>query len=269
MDEEKEHDQKTHKEHHNSKKEENKSDKRHDKERTFTIKEVQLWQGIAALVGIVFIISIFTGGFGGFAVSKEECPACPKYEAPPVAPNPGPAVPPSRVDLDVGDAPTKGKDNAPVTIIEFSDFECPFCEKFYSQTLSQIEREYIDTGKVRLAYKHLPLPFHPQAMPAALATECAQEQGKFWEYHDVIFENQGLLAQNKYKEWAGQLGLNQEKFDQCFDSKKYEERVLKDLAEAESAGIGGTPTFLVNGKIVSGAQPFAAFKTEIDAELNR
>ena len=120
---------------------------------------------------------------------------------------------------------------------------------------------------MRFVYKHLPLDFHPQANPSALASECAREQNKFWEYHDLIFKNQGSLNEANYKTWAGQLNLKQSQFDDCFDSKKYQERIDRDLQQAEQAGIRGTPGFLVNGQVISGAQPFVNFKQVIDAEL--
>ena len=259
-------------EEHNSKKEHHEKNKEHQPpkkenkkdEKVFTVTETNLWRGATALLGIILAISIFTGGFG--ITGGGPAPAQPAVvQTEPSYPDPSP---PARVDMEIGDSPVKGSENAPVTMIEFSDFECPFCARFYTDALSQIQTEYIDTGKVKLAYKHLPLPFHPEAKPAALASECAREQGKFWEYHDIIFENQAMLGTAKYKEWADQLGLDKKKFDQCFDSGKYNERIEKDLADAERAGLSGTPAFLINGKPVVGALPFQEFKTAIEAELN-
>lgn len=170
------------------------------------------------------------------------------------------------------DDPTKGSDSAPVVIIEFSDFECPFCGRFYSQTLSQIEKEYVDTGKVQMVYRDFPLSFHPQAKPSAMAAECADDQGKFWEMHDKLFENQSTLSESNIKLWAEELGLNTTTFNSCFDSAKYSNEVDSDMSDGSAAGISGTPGFLIGkrdgtGTIISGAQPYSVFKAAIDSLL--
>jgi protein-disulfide isomerase len=168
---------------------------------------------------------------------------------------------------DDGD-PSIGSKDATVTIIEFSDFQCPFCERFYLQTFPQIKLEYIDTGKVRFVYRDFPLSFHAMAQKAAEAAECANEQEKFWEYHDKIFQNQASLSKDNLKLWAKQLGLDTTKFDSCLDTGKYQSEVQKDQKEGISLGVSGTPAFFINGKPLIGAQPFAAFKQLIDAELS-
>ena len=155
-----------------------------------------------------------------------------------------------------------------VELIEYSDFQCPFCARFFTDTLPQIKANYIETGKVKFVYKHFPLDsIHPQATPAALAAECAKEQGKFWEYHNALFANQALLGDSNYKKWASDLGLDTEQFNDCYDTQKYLTQVRNDLQEGSSAGIRGTPGFLVNGQIISGAQPFVAFQQAIEAAL--
>jgi len=176
--------------------------------------------------------------------------------------------------LDEGHLPVKGKASAPVTIIEFSDFQCPFCRSFYTQTLPQIEKEYVETGKVKMYYRHLPLAFHAQARPFALASECANEQGKFWELHDKIFDEQEKLGQgtvestvDDIKAWASEIGLNASQFNQCLDSEKYAENVDNDNSVASKVNATGTPTFYINGKQIVGAQPFSSFKAIIDQEL--
>ena len=172
------------------------------------------------------------------------------------------------VDVSADDDPVKGNANAPVTIIEFSDFQCPFCAKFFTETLSLIDEKYINTGKVKLVYRDFPLEnIHPQATPAAQAAECADEQGKYYEYHDKLFENQQLLSLDNYKRWAVELGLDAKQFNDCVDSKKYASEVQKDLADGSAAGVTGTPAFFINGKSVSGAQPFTVFEALIEAEL--
>lgn len=191
----------------------------------------------------------------------------------PSAPNAAaPAAPgePVFAEVDNGNLPVQGNEDAPVTIVEFSDFECPFCGNFYRDSLPQIISEYIDTGKAKLYYRHLPLSFHPQARPAALASECANEQDSFWEYHDILFDNSstiGTATTAKYVEWAKDLGLNTSQFETCLTSEKYAENVDGDTAAAGAAGASGTPTFYINGQQLVGAQPFASFQAIIDAEL--
>ena len=157
--------------------------------------------------------------------------------------------------------------DAPVTIIEFSDFQCPYCAKFYSETLPKIKEEYVKTGKVRIVYKHFPLAFHENAFKAAEAAECAREQGKFWEMHNKLFENSNALAENKLREYANSIGLNMEQFNSCLDSGKYYEKVIDDLREGQKLGVKGTPTFFINGDKIVGAYPYEYFKQVIDRKL--
>lgn len=178
------------------------------------------------------------------------------------------------VTVSADDDPFLGRADAPVTIIEFSDFQCPFCRTFWKETLPQIKQEYIDKGKVKLVYRDFPLSFHPSAMPAAQASECADEQGKFWEMHDVIFQEQEKQGEgtitftvNDLKNWALKIGLDASQFNQCLDSEKYKTEVEKDGADGSLAGVNGTPAFFVNNQLLAGAQPFSAFKTVIDRAL--
>jgi len=159
----------------------------------------------------------------------------------------------------------RGDFNAPITLVEFSDFECPFCKRHFP-TLNKILSDY--KGKVRLAYKHFPLDFHPNAQKAAEASECASEQGKFWEYHDKIFENQASgLSLDKFKQWAKDLGLDTQRFNACLDSGKYAKKVQADYQEGLRKGVNGTPVTFVNGQLVSGALPYESFKQIIDSIL--
>ena len=159
----------------------------------------------------------------------------------------------------------RGDFNAPITLVEFSDFECPFCERHYP-TLNKILSDY--KGKVRLVYKHFPLGFHPNAQKAAEASECADEQGKFWEYHDKIFENQSSgLSLDKFKQWAKDLGLDTQRFNACLDSGKYAQKVQADYQEGLQKGVNGTPATFINGQLVSGALPYDSFKQIIDSIL--
>jgi len=172
------------------------------------------------------------------------------------------------VEVSIDDDPVKGDPDAPVTIIEFSEFQCPFCKRYVDQTYPQILKDYIETGKVKYVFRDFPLGFHPHAKPAAMASECAHEQDKFWEYHDELFENNENLGDDLYLQIAADLGLDIEQFQTCLESEKYSEEVDKDLADGQKYGISGTPGFFINGKLISGAQPYSVFKDAIEQALN-
>ena len=164
----------------------------------------------------------------------------------------------------VEDAPVKGAKNAKVTIVEFSDFQCPFCGRVEG-TIDQVLKLY--PNDVKLAFKELPLPFHQNAHIAAEAALAAKDQGKFWEMHDVMYKNQQALDRPNLEKYAAQIGLNVDKFKSALDSGKYKQKVDAELAEGNKIGARGTPSFFVNGKLFVGAQPFEAFKAKIDEEL--
>ncbi|MHB8875771.1 MAG: DsbA family protein [Myxococcaceae bacterium] len=188
--------------------------------------------------------------------------------APAPAPNaPSAPPPPAAVqNIAVGASPAKGPANAPVTIIAFSDFQCPFCSRVVP-TLKQIEDTY--KGKVKIAFKNQPLPFHNNARPAAAASLAANEQGKFWEMHDKLFANQGALDRPSLEKYAQELGLDMGKFRQALDSNKFEAQIAADSQEGNRVGANGTPTFFINGRQLVGAQPFDQFKAVIDDELQK
>lgn len=165
-----------------------------------------------------------------------------------------------------------GSADAPVTVVEFSDFQCPYCSRFFKSTFGQIEENYIKTGKVKFIYRDFPLDGHPQAQLAAEASECADDQGKFREMHDVLFEEQiqwsgNPEAEKVMKDFAKKLKLDAKKFGECLSTKKFAAEVRKDLVDGASAGITGTPGFFVNGKHISGAMPYNIFQALLDAEL--
>jgi protein-disulfide isomerase len=168
------------------------------------------------------------------------------------------------VEVALGSTPAKGNAKAPVTIIEFSDYECPFCKKV-EPTVRQVLKEY-GPDKVRFAYRNFPLPFHQSARPAAEAAGCANEQGKFWEYHEKLMDATDLSAEN-LKKLAGEVGVDQKKFDECFAAQKFKDQIDKDMAAGEEAGVNGTPAFFINGRMIDGAQPYERFKEIIDEEL--
>ncbi len=172
---------------------------------------------------------------------------------------------PPRVAIDVAGSPRRGPDDAPVTIVEFSDYQCPYCKRV-QPTLRELLSRYGD--QVSLVFKDLPLNIHPQAEPAAQAARCAGEQGKFWEYHDGLF-NAAKLEPAAYPKIAQSLGLNVAEFQQCLDSGRHKAAVQADLQLAIASGAGSTPSFFINGIPLTGAQPLESFTRIIDAELER
>jgi protein-disulfide isomerase len=158
-----------------------------------------------------------------------------------------------------------------VTVVEFSDFQCPFCKSFYDGAYKGLKAKYIDTGKVTFIYRHFPLSFHQNAEKAAEAAECANMQGKFWQYHDVLFaksqsDGTGLNVPD-LKTYAANVGLDTTKFNSCLDGGETADIVKADQAEGQKAGVTGTPSFVIDGKLVIGAQPLAAFESALDAAL--
>lgn len=164
-----------------------------------------------------------------------------------------------------------GDEDAPVTIVEFSDYECPFCSSFYNEAMQDIKKKYIETGKVKLIYRDYPLSFHPQAYPAALFAECARDQGGddvYFKVHDEIFETiSGGFSFDELSKFTAGLGVDSKKLKDCFDSDKFKDEIFADQKDGSKAGVTGTPGFLINGWLVSGAQPFAAFEQVIEQEL--
>ena len=179
--------------------------------------------------------------------------------------------------MDISKEPFRGVSNAKVAVIEFSDFQCPFCGRYDKDTYPQIAKDYIDTGKVKYVWRDYPLEFHQNAEKAAEAAHCAGEQGKFWDMHDRFFANQQNIAATDLPKHAEALGLNVSLFQQCLDSGRYAAEIKKDIADAGGAGISGTPSFLIgvvqpNGSVkitkkLVGAKSYSEFKSAIDALL--
>jgi len=187
---------------------------------------------------------------------------------------------PQIVNVSLDDDPFKGNANAPVTVIEFSDFQCPFCSRFYTQTLPLLEENYIDTGKIKFVYRDFPLDsIHPNARPAHIAAECADEQGKFWEYHDILFDKQvewqrlsSSDLQSTLTLYATDLELQSASFETCLKSQKIADEVNKDSLDAARYGATGTPAFFIGNEKdgfvkLTGAQPYQSFQAVIDAQL--
>ena len=172
-----------------------------------------------------------------------------------------------RVDVKADRAPFKGNANAPVTIVEFTDFHCPFCKQALP-TLAQLESRYGD--KVRIVFRDFPIDsLHPGARKGHEAARCASEQGKFWPYHDKLFANAPKASAENLKAYAKEVGLDVRAFEKCFSSGKYQAAVQKDIEEGTRAGVTGTPAFFINGRVISGAQPLESFVRVIDDELAR
>lgn len=166
-----------------------------------------------------------------------------------------------------GDEHIKGGDlaSAKVVLVEYSDFECPFCERHHP-SMQQLLDDYGDD--VVWVYRHFPLSFHPEARPAALAAECAAEQDKFWEYGDELFANQDKLGDDYFLELAGDLGLNKNQFSDCYESEKYSDKIDEQYAGGVAAGVTGTPATFINGQLVSGAVPYATLSEIVESIIN-
>lgn len=217
--------------------------------------------GSIVLAGLIIAGSIF------FTSSKPS-PAALAPPVPDTPPGEQPAPqPPAKVDV-AALGPSLGKDDAPITIIEFSDYECPFCSRAVQSILPLLKKEYIETGKVRFVYRDFPLTnIHPNAEISALAARCAGDQNKYWDMHDKIFSDQEKISADDLKAKAKDLKLNTDEFNKCLDSKKHEAAMRKDFIDGVAAGVTGTPTFFVNGKPIVGAVPFTQLKAAIDAAL--
>jgi protein-disulfide isomerase len=193
-----------------------------------------------------------------------------------------PKPPPPQVEklegaVAIGSIPGKGDAKAAVTMIEFSDFQCPFCKRHVDQTVPALLKDYVDSGKVRYVFRDFPLAaLHPQAAKAAEAARCAGDQGKYWDMHDKLFALQPEIKDQKYADFAKQIGLDEAKFDECMTSSRYAAAVQNDVDYGTKLGVRGTPTVVVglsdgdqvkNATIIRGAQPLATFKEELDKLL--
>jgi protein-disulfide isomerase len=192
------------------------------------------------------------------------------------APRQAERPPDEKVRVEVGGLPMLGRPDAPLTLVEFTDLECPYCRAFHVGTFEQLKREYIDTGKLRFFSRDFPLDFHRNARPAALAVRCAGEQGKFWEMRHGVTLNAAALSREVYDKLALELGLDTDRFNACIAADRYRTEVDRDVSDALAAGVNGTPTFVlgptspgasVEGQRIVGALPFPMFDTQIKALL--
>jgi len=239
-------------------------------EERFSFKATHVY---AVLVVLAFAAGLLLGyaAWGRPAAVSSARPAAPA----PAASIPTPDTSAARQDLMATLVPKvrhfKGDPNAPVTIIEFADFQCPFCGRHATVTGPQIDQQYIQTNKVRLGFWNFAF-LGPESNWAAEAAECAAEQGKFWEYHDKLFnsqagENQGAFNKDNLKKFAEEIGLDAAAFNDCLDSGRYAQLIQDDSNAASALGVRSTPTFVINGQALLGAQPFEVFKQAIEKEL--
>ena len=192
----------------------------------------------------------------------------------------GQPVAPRDIVLDIADVPAKGPKDAKVVLVEFSDFQCPYCGRFSRDTIPQVQTDYVDTGKIKYVFADFPLEtIHPYAFKAAEAASCAGEQGEYWKMHDHLFANQTKLKPEDLSQYAEAIGLDKSKFQQCLDTQKRAASIRKTMAQAGDAGVSSTPTLMVGllqpnssrvkiVRVLKGAQPFAAVKDALDTVLN-
>lgn len=225
---------------------------------------LQRWHIYALLMPLVFGLGLGAGYLIWGRLMVESVPETAAGATVTQDPAANPAVP--RYDVPVDDDPAIGPDNAAITIVEFSDYECPYCRQWHSEVFTKLMEEYPE--QVRLVYRDFPLSsIHPNAIPAALAANCANEQGKFWPFHERLFSMELGLSDQAYQDYATALGLNVQSFSECLESDRYQAEVEADYQFAAELGVRSTPTFFINGIAVVGAQPFEVFQQVIDKEL--
>ena len=236
-------------------------------EDTITFKRTHYY---SVLVVLAFAVGILTG-YMVWGLAPRSQPAI--TNNPPAARGSVVEVPAAtqipqftRYDIPFEGFPSQGPADAPIVIVEFSDFQCPFCKRFQDETASQLLAAYPD--RILFVYRHLPLTsIHSEAFPSAEASMCANEQGAFWDYHDRIFENQDQLGRELYMQIATDLDLDTANFEECLNSGKYKNAIQQDMDFAFNLGVQSTPTFFINGLAIIGAQPLEAFRQVIDLEL--
>ena len=250
-------------------------------EDTVTFKRSNLYTMLIIMYAVLVPLVLAAGLGGGYliwgqdsgsstvnAVQPQPDDAQPAAQAADPAETGAPEVPReiTRYDVSIDDDPILGPEDASITIIEFSDFECPYCRRWHQEVLPQLIEDYPD--QVRLVYRDFPLTsIHANAVPAAVAANCAAEQDGYWEFNELLFNSEQGLSSDAYQQYAEEIGLDMESFTECFDSNRYEDEVMADFEFASQLGIRSTPTFFINGIALVGAQPYEVFKQVIDQEL--
>ncbi len=211
-------------------------------------KEDYSWMVVSVLMLVALIISILTGGFGTYK----------KFYTPEK----------HVFGLEVGDGHVLGDPDAPVIMYEFTDFQCTFCAQYAVETEPELVRDYVDEGKLKIVFKHFANPNHPYSIDAALASECAGEQGRFWDYQHALFEKSYDFVEFTFSGVAESLDLNITQFDECLESEAYMDKVKAQSTSAFEAGFRSTPVFVINGRVIEGAYPYEDFKEAIEEALN-
>jgi len=228
-------------------------------ENKVTLSKDMLYGAIIAVLILIVIGSIFTQGFGVVACASAVCPVCENTTAPtqptvptepteptePTAPEELPTL-----TVEAGTNPVLGNASAPVAIVEFSDFQCPYCGKLYLEGGAEVKANYVDTGKVRYYFRDFPLGFHPNAWPTSIAARCASDQGKYWEMHDKLFDTQSSWSGlgdvgDTMKGYAVELGLDNETFNACYDAQEHTSEINDDFTAGQAYGVRGTPSNFV------------------------
>lgn len=253
------------------------------KERTFQLKPLRVSHVLSFILSTPFLVMLLIIGafllgsmytkIQDLQTTATSLAALPTQQQPNAQPQVTTA-PPQKVEVDAGHLPIKGDPNAKVTIIEFADLRCPYCKQFYSDSVKQLLTDYVNTGKAKFAFRHYAF-LGPASTVAANASECANEQGKFWEMYDYLYTNQPaetdttLFTVDNLTPIAGTLGMNTDQFRTCLSTNKYDKNVSDDFTAGQKAGVSGTPTIFINGMPLVGAQPYAQVKAAIDAALNQ
>lgn len=226
------------------------------------------WKVGCLILSVLLVISVLTSGFGfgggKSAMTGQAIQQLPANNQP---------QPQGKAELKEDGDPAIGDKSAPVIIFEFSDYQCPFCKRAFDTTFPEIQT-LVQEGKVRFVFKDYPLPAHTEADEAAVAANCAGQQGRYWEMHDQLFQTQASWSGNPtpyevFKGYAEELDLDEGKFNKCIADPRVAQEVQEDIAEGSANGVSGTPTFYINGMEVMGAQPWQAFKQLIDQELSK
>ena len=220
------------------------------------------------IAGVLIALGIYVSNNGLTLPAKEEggTPAgiATTPELAPIGP----------IEVDIENEPTIGDEDAPVTIVEFTEYQCPYCKRYVDETFVKIKENYIDTGKVKYVIRDFPLPFHANAQKASEAVNCAGDQGKYWEFHNKLFEGQEEWSEKgnddaiaTFKDYAKDLGLETVEFGKCLDEDVYKDEIDQDVVDGQNYGVSGTPSFFINGYLLVGAQPYEEFEKMIEEQL--
>ena len=241
---------------------------------TITLSKDMAYGSVILVLAALLVVSVFTQGFG--IIKSPEAINVPTQTNPtPTQVNPTPTQPTPTRQLEVakGNLPVLGQESATVTIVEFSDFQCPFCQRLVNDALAQIKTNYINNGKAKLYFRDYPLSFHANALPAANAARCANEQGKFWQMHDKLFETQTTWsnspdAKSLFVEYATSIGLNNASFEACYSANKYNSAIASDESQGQSYGVQGTPgTFMILPKNKVNVEQVKSVFNDVNAQL--